>query len=161
MTVPSLLGEFAVSLDAKGRFRLPSGLLNQLGYPGGLEFVVNRGFEKCLTLYPKVVWEREKALVDRLNLFDVKSRAFARYFYRGAQEVAPDGADRLLIPKRLLDYAGAEKKLILACLRDRIEIWAQAAYDQQFEDEEFDFSDLAQDVLGGGTGPAAEAEPLA
>ena len=157
MQVLSLLGEFAVALDAKGRFRLPSGLLSQLPYSGEVEFVVNRGFEKCLTLYPKVVWEQEKQVVDSLNLFDRKSRAFARYFYRGAQEVTPDSADRLLLPKRLLEYAGAEKKLVLACLRDRIEIWAEAEYDRAFDDEDLDFSALAQDVLGGGPGPAETA----
>ncbi len=152
MQALSLLGEFEVSLDSKGRFRLPSGLLNQLNFPGGVEFVVNRGFETCLTLYPRTVWEHEKRLVDSLNLFDKKSRAFARYFYRGAQEVTPDSADRLLLPKRLLEYAGAEKKLVLACLRDRIEIWAEAEYEQAFEDDDIDFSDLAQDVLGNGPG---------
>ena len=155
----SLLGEFEVALDSKGRFRLPSGLLNQLSFSGSVEFVVNRGFEKCLTLYPKPVWEHEKRLVDSLNLFDKKSRAFARYFYRGAQEVTPDSADRLLLPKRLLDYAGAEKKIVLACLRDRIEIWAQAEYDQAFADEDLDFSELAQDVLGNGPGSPEPVTP--
>ena len=149
MAVLSLLGEYEVSLDSKGRFRLPTGLLAQLSHPAGLEFVVNRGFEKCLTLFPKVVWDEVKKPVDALNLFDKKNRAFARYFYRGATELTPDSADRILIPKRLLEYAGAEKKLVLYCLRDRIEIWAEAEYERNFEEEEFDFSDLAQDVLGG------------
>ena len=159
MQVLSLLGEFEVALDSKGRFRLPSGLLGQLNFPGGVEFVVNRGFEKCLTLYPRTVWEHEKRLIDSLNLFDKRSRAFARAFYRGAQEITPDSADRLLLPKRLLEYAGAEKKLVLACLRDRIEIWAEAEYEHAFEDDDVDFSELAQDVLGNVPGPPATETP--
>lgn len=147
----SLLGEYEVSLDAKGRFRLPGGLIAQLGHPGGLDLVVNCGFEQCLTLYPRSVWD---AIQERINLnyFDRKSRAFARFFRRGAQEVSPDSADRILLPKRLLDYAGADKKLILICLKDRIEIWAKAEYDRVPDEEEFDFSALAQDVLGNGLG---------
>jgi len=50
------IGEFDCKLDAKGRFRIPTGLLSK--YDEGMEFVVNRGFEKCLNLYPRPVWDK-------------------------------------------------------------------------------------------------------
>lgn len=147
--MPHLLGEYECKIDAKGRMRLPSGLLNQLEGAGeALSFVINRGFENCLMLYPDKVWEKITAEVNALNQYDKRNREFVRYFYRGAQKVVLDSADRMLISKRLLEYAGVDKDVILAAVNDRIEIWAKEQYDQMLDSEPVDFSDLAQVVLG-------------
>ncbi|HEX2627584.1 MAG TPA: MraZ N-terminal domain-containing protein, partial [Chitinophagaceae bacterium] len=51
------LGEFEATLDTKGRFLLPAGFKKQLPEEESNRFVINRGFEKCLTLYPVKNWE--------------------------------------------------------------------------------------------------------
>ena len=71
-----------------------------------------------------------------------------RYFYRGAQKVALDSADRILVSKRLLEYAGIQNDVILSAYNDRIEMWANDQYEQLIGEEPADFSDLAEDVLG-------------
>ena len=148
MEQQELLGEFEVTLDSKGRFRLPSNLLNSLGEREDIELVVNRGFEKCLVLYPKPLWKQITAEVDKLNKYNERNRKFVRYFYRGATPLKPDSADRLNLSQRLIDYAGMEKELILNGLNDRIEIWARSEYDRMLEAEPEDFSELAEQVLG-------------
>ena len=80
------LGEYEATLDAKGRFLLPAGLKKQLA-EGELQFVINRGFEKCLTLYPMKSWEPIYAEISKLNDFDPKVREFRRYFMNGATEI--------------------------------------------------------------------------
>jgi MraZ protein len=146
--IKQLLGEYECKIDAKGRMRLPSGLIGQLGEKEQYEFVINRGFEKCLMLYPVEVWDKISEEVNQLNLYNKKNRDFVRYFYRGANKVMMDSADRLLVTKRLLEYAGIEKDVILSAYNDRIEIWAKDQYDMLLDDEPMDFSDLADDVLG-------------
>ena len=143
-----LLGEYDCKLDAKGRMRMPSGLIGQLEESEAYTFVINRGFEKCLMLYTEEVWELITAEINQLNLYTKKNRDFVRYFYRGAHKVTMDSADRILVTKRLLEYAGIEKDAILSAYNDRIELWAKEEYDQMLEDEPVDFSDLAEDVLG-------------
>ncbi len=143
-----LLGEYECKMDAKGRMRLPSGLMEQLGEMEVYTFVINRGFEKNLMLYPESVWERITAEINQLNLYNKKNRNFVRYFYRGAQKVTLDSADRILVTKRLLEYADIEKNIILSAYNDRIEMWSKEEYDKLLDDEPDDFSDLAQDVLG-------------
>jgi len=143
-----LLGEFDCKIDAKGRMRMPSGLINQLGEREKYTFVINRGFEKCLMLYPLEVWDRITAEINQLNLYNKKNRNFVRYFYRGAHEVTLDSADRILLTKRLVEYAGIDKDVILMAYNDRIEIWAKDEYDSMLDEEPDDFSDLAEDVLG-------------
>jgi len=145
-----LLGEYDVKLDTKGRIRLPSGLIAQLGESAHRPFVVNRGFEKNLTLYPEHVWERITREINDLNIYNKKKREFVRYFYRGAQKLQMDGSDRILLNKRLLEYAGIDKEVILSAVNDRVEIWAVDQYDQLLQEEPDDFSELAEEVLGSG-----------
>lgn len=148
MAFRQLLGEYDCKLDAKGRMRLPSGLISQLGEGEKHTLIINRGFEKCLVLYPEDVWKKISGEIDALNIYNKQNRNFARYFYRGAQELTMDNADRILLPKRLMEYAGIENEVILSAYNGRIEVWAKDEYDQMMEDEPMDFSDLADEVLG-------------
>lgn len=151
-----LIGEYNVSLDDKGRMRLPTAMLRQLSPQSGgssgeasvYEFVVNRGFEKCLTLYPKPVWDGIAAKLSRLNTFNNRHRAFVRAFHYGAYPLTTDSADRILLQKPLLDYAGIAKDAVLLAMGEKIEIWAAEHYvsTDAFNPEEF--ADLANDVMG-------------
>jgi MraZ protein len=69
VSMPSLIGEYQCKVDAKGRFMLPSGLKRQLDPAAKDQFVINRGFEGCLVLYPMNEWEKETAKFEKLNLF--------------------------------------------------------------------------------------------
>lgn len=141
------LGEYEVTLDAKGRFLLPSGFKKQLP-EAELRFIVNRGFEKCLTLYPAKSWEPIHAKISELNDFDPKVRAFRRQFLGGATEVEADSAGRLLLPPTLRDFAGLTKNVILVAAVDKIEIWDADTYKKIFEEFSPEaFSDLAKEVM--------------
>lgn len=144
-----LLGEYEVKLDSKGRFRVPTALLSQLGEESDLGFVINRGFEKNLMLYPKKVWDAYSEEVNNLNSYNKDNLKFIRYFYRGAQKVSKDSSDRILVNKRLLDYAGIKGEMVLLALNNRIEIWANETYQLQLEEEPEDFADIASHVMGG------------
>jgi MraZ protein len=158
-----LIGEFPVALDDKGRMRLPTALLRQLGENptgdgAGYEFVVNRGFEKCLTLYPKPVWDAIAAKLSRLNRFNDRNRAFLRSFYLGAYPIVADSADRILLQKHLMDYAGLNKEAVLVAMDDRIEIWSPEAHAEVAAMDSNMFADLANDVMGGGSDGVGDIE---
>ena len=99
------LGEFESTLDPKGRFLLPAGVKKQLPAGENTRFVINRGFEKCLSLYTIESWEPLYAKIQTLNDFDPKVREFRRYFLNGATIVEPDSAGRILLPPNLKEYA--------------------------------------------------------
>ncbi len=159
-----LLGEYLVSIDNKGRLRVPTALLRQLGEPsaevGGYEFVLNRGFEGALTLYPKVVWEGISARVNRLNRFNERNRKLIRFFHSGATPLVTDNADRILLPKALMDYAQLSDEAVLLAIRDYVEIWSPARYEQLLSENAEDIADLANDVLGGGEEGVGEEDLL-
>lgn len=142
------LGEYEATLDAKGRFLLPAGFKKQLPDEGAVHFVINRGFEKCLTLYPQQSWDPIFSEISKLNDFDPKVREFRRYFLNGATQLDLDSAGRLLLPKNLTEHAGLEKDIVLVSAVNKIEIWDKNKYKQFFETfTPQAFSDLANEVM--------------
>lgn len=142
------IGEYESTMDAKGRFLLPAGLRKQLGPEGDASFVINRGFEKCLTLYPRKSWEPIFENIKRLNDFDPKVREFRRYFLNGATEVEPDSAGRILVQKSLMEYAGLQKDIVLVSAVNKIEIWDKNKYQEFFDTFSPEaYSDLAAAVM--------------
>lgn len=148
------LGEYEATLDVKGRFLLPAGFKKQLPEGDSDQFVINRGFEKCLTLYPKTSWEPIFSEISKLNDFDPKVREFRRYFLNGATVLELDSAGRLLVPSNLKDHAGLEKDIVLVAAVNKIEIWDKSKYQQFFESFSPEaFSQLAQQVMTGSVNP--------
>jgi MraZ protein len=146
------LGEYEVTLDSKGRFLLPAGLKKQLPEADSASFVINRGFEKCLTMYPLKSWEPIFTNISKLNDFDPKVREFRRWFLNGAIQMELDSASRLLVPKNLMEHAGLEKDVVLVSAVNKIEIWDKAKYQQFFDSFSPEaFSDLAAEVMQGKT----------
>lgn len=143
------LGEFESTIDAKGRFLLPMGIKKQLPEDGrSMRFVLNRGFEKCLTIYPENVWEPLFENLKKLNDFDPKVRTFRRIFLNGATWVEVDSAGRLLLPKHLAEYATLSKDIVIASAIDKFEIWDKIYYEEMnAKITPTEFSELAAIVM--------------
>jgi MraZ protein len=143
------LGEYEATLDQKGRFLLPGGLKKQ--FPDGENlFVITRGFEGNLSLYPTKTWETIIASISKLNDFDPKVRQFKTMFLGGATQVELDAAGRMLLPPSLKEYAGLIKDIIITPDTDKVKIWDASKYKKLFEDfSPTDFSSLANEVMVG------------
>ena len=143
-----LVGEYEVRLDAKGRFLFPSSLRKQLSPAAQEKFMLNKGFEECLTLYPMNEWDRLSGKLSKMNLFKPKNRMFYRLFHQGAKSIALDGVGRVLIPSSLMERVGLDKDVMLIAYNDRIEIWDKTKYFELIEGNMADFADLAEEVMG-------------
>lgn len=144
----NFIGEYECKLDAKGRFLLPSGLRKQIDTSAQERFVMNRGFEGCLVLYPMNEWDKETAKFEKLNLFVAKNRKFYRQFHNGATQMSLDGNGRLLVPKNLMVAGGLQKEIVLFAYANRIEVWSKEKYDAVMAEDADDFESLAEDVMG-------------
>jgi MraZ protein len=142
------LGEFDCKLDVKGRMMVPTGLKKQLPEADKEGLVINRGFEKHLVIYTRKEWDKIVDDLSKLNSYEKKTREFIRYFTRGASELSLDSAGRVLLPKALLEYAGIKADVVLACQFNKIEVWAEDAYNVQMDNEPENFANLAEEVMG-------------
>lgn len=144
-----LVGEFEVTLDAKGRFLFPSGLRKQLNPAAQETFMLNKGFEDCLTLYPMNEWEKLSEKLGKLNLFKPENRMFQRLFHQGAKQVVLDNAGRVHIPVTHTARVGLKKDAILIAYHDRVEIWDRQRYFEMIDSNMTDYASLADKVMGG------------
>ncbi|MBS1782722.1 MAG: division/cell wall cluster transcriptional repressor MraZ [Bacteroidetes bacterium] len=144
-----LLGEYEVAIDSKGRLLVPAGFRKQLPEGQGERFVVSRGFEPCLTLYPMNTWNELADQIKQLNPFNEKVRMFKRLFLNGATHVEVDTAGRILIPKQLQEYGGFKKELVFTGQGDKVELWDMERYYEHMQQHSTDFPNLANELLGG------------
>lgn len=156
-SMTGFLGEYEATLDAKGRFLLPAGFKKQVAESAGNQFVLNRGFEKCLTLYPMNEWQPIQERLSKLDDFDPQVREFRRYFLNGATILELDTAGRLNIPKHLMAYASLEKDIVLTAANNKIEIWDKTKYQEFFDNFSPEaFSSLAKQVMTGSSNNTAQ-----
>ena len=148
VSTTNLIGEFECRLDDKCRIILPSALKKQISQEAGDRFVINRGFEGCLVLWPQNVWDETTGRMNSLNLFVRDNRQFVRAFNNGATPLALDSQNRLLLPKQLLDYASIDREIVLFAYSDRIEVWNKKTYLELVSNEPSDFAQLAEKVMG-------------
>jgi len=148
VSMSHFLGEFDCKLDAKGRMMIPVSLKKQLPEAESEGLVINRGFEKHLVIYTRKEWIKITQDLENLNQYKKENRELIRYFNRGASELTLDTANRVLLPKSLLDYAGIGSDVVLACQFNKIEVWAKETYDAQLDNEPENFSKLAEKVKG-------------
>lgn len=146
----TFIGDYPCKADVKGRIMLPSVFKKQMAGAQD-KFVVKKDiFENCLVLFPQEEWDRQvKLLRSRINPYNREHNQFLREFYKGTAEIILDANNRMLIPKRLLDWAGIlDGEVVLAGQDGKIEIWEKNKYDSRSVSED-DFASLAEKILGG------------
>lgn len=144
----NFIGEYTGKLDAKGRVMFPAAFRKQHAGENQEEFVINRGFEACLVLYPRKEWDAISKKINALNPFKKENRLFIRQFNNGATIITLDSTGRLLIPKELQKYAQIEADIYFAANGAKIEIWSKKLYDEMMNFNTDDFGALAEKVMG-------------
>lgn len=119
------IGEYQHSIDPKGRVFMPAKFREDLGE----KFVVTKGLDNCLFVYPNEEWRSLEQKLRTLPLTSKEARAFIRFFFAGAAECEADKQGRILIPANLRDYAGLEKDLSIIGVSTRVEIWNRDAWE--------------------------------
>ncbi|MCM3040472.1 division/cell wall cluster transcriptional repressor MraZ [Paenibacillus motobuensis] len=137
------MGEFQHSIDEKGRIIIPAKFRDLLG----TSFVVTRGLDQCLFVYPVTEWELLEQKLKTLPLMKSDARAFTRFFFSGATECEWDKQGRVNIPSNLRQYAKLEKECVVLGVSNRVEIWSRSTWEQYFEQSEESFNEIAEKLV--------------
>ena len=65
-------------------------------------------------------------------------------FTNGANIVQMDSAMRILIPKKLQEYASLESNIVLSAYNNKVELWSKENYEKELTVEADELSNLAQ-----------------
>ncbi len=135
-----LLGEFKHKLDKKGRMAIPAKFRDK--FSDGA--VITRGVDKCLFIFGPKEWRSLAEKLTSLPLAQANSRAFARLMLAGAVDVNVDSQGRVLIPDYLREYADLDKKVVVAGLYNRVEVWNKDKWEEYKKETEESSEDIAE-----------------
>lgn len=142
--------EFEVSMDAKGRFLLPSGYRKLLPEDAEMKFNIKKDLNKgCIKLYTSEAWQRLAAKITKLNPLHPKVEQIRTLFFYGTMNLELDSAGRLLIPKSWKDHAGLEKEVTFVAQGDVVEIWDTKRYNDYVMQNQAQYNELLNEAFGG------------
>jgi MraZ protein len=133
-------GEYTYSIDEKKRLAIPPKFRKILGKKA----VITKGLDQCLFLYPAKEWGILAKRLSKLPLSQSDARGFVRLMLAGAMEVELDNLGRILIPDYLKEYAKLKKKVVIAGVYNRIEIWDERIWKEYKEKTEKEVGDIAE-----------------
>ncbi len=137
-----LAGEFSHNMDTKGRIMIPSKLRESLGE----RFVLTRGLDNCIFIYPMNEWEKLAENISKLPLNSKNSRMVSRFFLSAACECELDSQGRVKISGALIEYAELEKECVTLGVNNRLEVWNKNKWNEYVEDIKDNVNDIAEDM---------------
>ncbi|HDX1088902.1 TPA: division/cell wall cluster transcriptional repressor MraZ [Pasteurella multocida] len=144
-------GASAINLDSKGRIAIPTRYRAEIIEQNAGQMVCTVDIRQpCLLLYPLKEWELVEQKLSALANFDLTHRSLQRVMLGYATECELDSAGRILISGPLRLHAKLEKSLMLVGQLNKFEIWSDAEWHAQIE----------QDMALGASGQFALSEKL-
>jgi MraZ protein len=137
------MGEYQHSIDDKGRLIIPAKFRDALGQT----FVVTRGLDNCLFVYPQQEWSVMEQKLKALPLMKSDARAFTRFFLAGATECELDKQGRVNIPANLREHAGLDKDCVIIGVSSRMEIWSKENWESYSKLSEQSFNEIAEKLV--------------
>jgi MraZ protein len=143
----SFKGSYEYSVDNKGRINIPARLRKYVSPEANDTFVITRGYEKCLFVYPLDEWNKLEQSIRDLTPTNPKHRYFMRTLLEQATESQLDGQSRIGIPRDLLRLAGIENDVLILGVLERLELWSPEIYREYQKSQEESYESVAQSVL--------------
>lgn len=129
-------GAQTVNLDSKGRIAIPTRYRPEILelHQGQMVCTVDIR-QPCLLLYPLKEWEVIEQKLLGLSNFDPKQRSLQRVMLGYATECEIDSAGRILLSHPLRQHAKLEKNIMLVGQLNKFEIWSEAEWQAQIEQD--------------------------
>ena len=126
------VGEFSHAIDEKNRLVLPAKFRAFITDPEDKKgfFIVASPIpgEHCLRLYTMTGWKQVAAkLREEANKAKDPAR-YLRFFASRGEFGVLDSQHRLVVPQKLMDYAGLKKDVLMVGNVDWIEVWNVGEY---------------------------------
>ena len=141
--MPMFMGEYHHTIDEKGRIIIPAKFREMLGE----KFIVTRGIENCLFVYPNDEWQKIVTKLEALPFTKRDARQFVRFFLSGATIAEFDKQGRVNLTSPLIDYAKLQKDCVVIGTGSRLEIWSKEDWDNFFESAKDNMSDIAENLF--------------
>ena len=143
----SFIGSYRHAIDHKGRVSVPSRYRRALSGHADSTFVITRGLERCVALYPLDEWQRVEERLRARTFNDPVNRHFQRQMLLDAVYGELDAQGRVAIPPRLLAHAALSKEAAVNGVLDHIEIWDPTVLEEYLKSSNRSYEDMAGELL--------------
>ncbi|MDA0986124.1 MAG: division/cell wall cluster transcriptional repressor MraZ [Bacteroidetes bacterium] len=143
----SFIGSYTYAVDAKGRINIPARMKKNISPNANEMFIITRGYEECLFLYPHDEWIKVEESIRNLISADPQHRFIARTLLEWATESTLDKQSRIVIPKELLQFAHITTDVKIIGVLDRIEVWNPKLFDTYKQKQQQSYEDVAAQVF--------------
>ncbi len=137
------MGEYHHNIDEKSRIIMPS----KFRYDLGETFVITRGIDSCLFVYPKETWNNITNKLNELSFTKKDVRSFQRFFLSAATICEFDKQGRINISSPLASYANLTKECVIIGVNDRIEIWSKENFDKFLNESMENVTEIAEHLF--------------
>ncbi|MBU1203005.1 division/cell wall cluster transcriptional repressor MraZ [Patescibacteria group bacterium] len=137
------IGEYKYNLDDKNRLAMPA-KFRALFKEGA---VITKGLDSCLFIYTAKEWKKLADKLANLPFSQAKSRAFSRMMLAGAMDVKLDAQGRVMLPDYLKQFATLNKKVVIAGLYNRLEVWDEKLWSKYQQVSEKDSNEIAEGLV--------------
>ena len=151
LTNNTFIGEYAYSLDSKGRVNIPAKFRQSLSDDNEGTFVITRGMDSCVWVYPLIQWKDIESNLRNLSSLSKINRIIVRNTARYASPSTYDKQGRITLTPSLIDYAGLDKDVLIVGMVNKIEIWNPTRLDetdkQNLEIDPAAYDELAKNII--------------
>ena len=140
-------GEFAHSLDRKGRLIIPSKFREAIKEAYAEKLYITRGLDKCLFVFTEEEWKTQETKFKSMPFTKAEHRKFNRIFFSGASDTAPDKQGRILLPNYLKDFASIKKEVVFIGVSNRIEIWSKELWREFYGNNKESYEQIAENLI--------------
>jgi MraZ protein len=140
-------GEYAHSIDRKGRLILPAKFREVAKAHFIEKFFVTRGLDICLFMFSEEEWRTQETKFKAIPFTKQQARTFNRLYFSGAVEVVFDSQGRILLPQYLKDFAQIKRDVVVVGISNRIEIWAKDKWEDFYGNSRQSFEEIAEKLM--------------
>ena len=140
-------GQELFSIDTKGRVNIPAKMRKCISPEAADTFTVTRGKDSCVEAYPMDEWKKHEVRYRNLDQSDPKKRYLLRMALMWSEEVSFDGSQRIMLPKKLLEHAGIDKKVLIVGVGDHIEFWNPETYEEYLTAFDETYEEVVAEVM--------------
>ena len=142
------MGEYQHSIDKKGRIILPAKFRSTLAEKYIDKFVITRGYDDSLSVFPINEWKIYETQLRTLSQNNADTRYFLRLLYANATETALDKQGRMFIPADLRAKVAIVKEVTVIGQNNFMEIWSKDKWnDYLAKGKDKPFESVAQNLF--------------
>ncbi|MCC6383252.1 MAG: hypothetical protein IT304_12155 [Dehalococcoidia bacterium] len=141
-------GYWEYSVDDRNRVPVPPIYRDALA----VRALLVPGPDRVIEVYTEEGWQERAAPLKRLRLTTPETRRKVRAFFASTAPVQPDSQGRLVLPQRMMTYAGIagpDRRVVISGRFNCLEIWSREAWDREqgaLEDQGYSVLDDLDDL---------------